>query len=332
MVRWERDTLQPKYAIPFGLDYTLVEGTTELYDYWWFFGGFLWKLDPRVPLPGAVPGTKIVYYPRRGFDLWNTRYFILPVFPNGWKDEQRGYASFLADTELVAPRDEQIFGPGSREQKLDWIDKEDWQLRRNKAAYPRAWIVHDARRLPPISGMNKQDRKGPMEEILFENDALWNDPARIVYDPRKLAWLDTDDLNPFAKYLTKTPSDPAETVTIDMAKSNPQRVELTAVLKRPGLVILADVLYPGWKLTIDEAPVPILRANRLMRGAPVPAGTHRLVYSYDPPSFRIGAFVSLASLVALLGLAVWARRQPARPFPPAGQTPEKASALGGHFK
>ncbi len=90
----------------------------------------------------------------------------------------------------------------------------------------------------------------------------------------------------------------------------PQRVELKATLRSPGLVILADTYYPGWRLTIDGKPAPIYRANRLMRGAAVPAGEHVLVYSYEPQSFRIGAIVSGVSLIALLALAVTSRQGP----------------------
>ena len=90
----------------------------------------------------------------------------------------------------------------------------------------------------------------------------------------------------------------AESVAV--VRHEPQRVELSATLERPGLVILADTYYPGWRLTIDGKPAPIFRANRMMRGATVPAGKHTLVYTYEPGSFRIGAIVSLAGATVLL--------------------------------
>src|SRR5205814_9247936 len=104
-VRWERATIQPKYALPFGTEYTLSEGTTELYDYWWFFGAFFRKLDARLAarLPGTRAGQPIVYYPRRGYDLWNSRYFILPAVPR-WDDEHRGIASFQFEVEPILDR------------------------------------------------------------------------------------------------------------------------------------------------------------------------------------------------------------------------------------
>jgi hypothetical protein len=67
-------------------------------------------------------------------------------------------------------------------------------------------------------------------------------------------------------------------------------------------VILADVYYPGWTLTIDGKPAPIYRVNRLMKGAGVAAGKHHLVYTYDPRSFQLGKIVSMLGL-AVLALA-----------------------------
>ena len=52
----------------------------------------------------ATPGATLVYYPRRGFDLWNSRYFLLPFYPR-WSEPRRGIAAFLSDFDLVAPSD-----------------------------------------------------------------------------------------------------------------------------------------------------------------------------------------------------------------------------------
>jgi uncharacterized membrane protein YfhO len=90
-------------------------------------------------------------------------------------------------------------------------------------------------------------------------------------------------------------------------------VVVEATLRRPGLVVLADTFDPGWRLTIDGRPAPILRANLLMRAAAVDAGSHTLVYTYEPTSVRIGAWTSLAGLVVLAGLAAWSRQRPSRP-------------------
>ena len=33
--------------------------------------------------------------------MWNMRYSVLPVNPNGWNDETRAYAAFVTDAERI---------------------------------------------------------------------------------------------------------------------------------------------------------------------------------------------------------------------------------------
>jgi hypothetical protein len=307
VTRWEYDTIKPKYGLLGGLSYTVTPGSLELKDYDSFFGGFYVLLDTRrTPLRGAQHHQRILYYTRRGYDLWNTRYFVLPMDPGGWQSGSRGFASFLDRGEILAPPPSltsHLENPENRERLRTWTENEDWQLVRNKDAYPRAWVVHRARFLEPIEGMaKKRERERIMEQILFADDAFWFYPGRRVFDPHALAWIETDDPRSLAHYVPGAEPDPTETVSI--TRYEPQRVEIEARLKSPGLVILADVYYPGWHLTIDGRASTILRANRLMRGAPVGAGTHRLVYTYSPSSFRLGGLVTLTSLGIGLTLAI----------------------------
>ena len=53
----------------------------------------------------------------------------------------------------------------------------------------------------------------------------------------------------------------------------------------------------------------------MMRGAAVPAGVHKLVYSYEPASFRIGGYVTLAGLGLSALLAAFVAVRPRSPLP-----------------
>jgi uncharacterized membrane protein YfhO len=88
---------------------------------------------------------------------------------------------------------------------------------------------------------------------------------------------------------------------------------MEVTLRSPGLVILGDVLYPGWELTIDGKPAPIWKTNRLMRGAAVESGSHRLVYRYNPRSVRDGIAASILSVGALFLMAIGFRTRPLSP-------------------
>ena len=90
-VAWERGTIAPKYGINFGIEYTHTTGVAELNDYDWYFSGFhRTAIGPEVAKwLGTEVGTQVVYFPRRAFDMWNTRYFVVPAYANGWRDEMR---------------------------------------------------------------------------------------------------------------------------------------------------------------------------------------------------------------------------------------------------
>ena len=107
-----------------------------------------------------------------------------------------------------------------------------------------------------------------------------------------------------------------------MTHYDPLCVEIEARLAQPGLVILADQFYPGWELEVSPAgategarKTPVLRVNRVMRGAWLPPGVHRLVYRYRPWSLYWGAVLSGIGWAALVGfglLRLWVRRRPGR--------------------
>ena len=307
---WEHDTIQPKYGLLDGVEYTQTLGTAELYDYEWFFSPFPRSARPEAAASiGVKPGERVVVYPRRGFDLWNSRYFILPAVPR-WDDTDRGFAAFLPDVERVYPPPG-AYPPNSDDKAARrWLVDEDVQILRNRKAYPRAWVVHQVRfKEPIVVGLTRASRKETMEEILFDDDPFWTDADKKRYDPHQMAWIETDDRRALDGFADGSPPLAGESVAF--ASRTPQRVVLDVRLARPGLVILADIFYPGWKLAVDGKAAPILRANRMMRGAAVLAGKHQLVYTYEPDSFKFGAMISLSGLVALGGFSAWSwRRRP----------------------
>ena len=90
----------------------------------------------------------------------------------------------------------------------------------------------------------------------------------------------------------------------------PERVVVDATARRPAELVLTDLHYPGWKVTVDGEPAALHRVDYLLRGATLPAGRHRVEFRYQPASFRIGWIVSLLALAGLIAtLAVGLRRR-----------------------
>ena len=306
-VAWERGTLQPKYGINDGVEHTHTVGVAELYDYEWFFGGSRQR-------PGARRLAGWAFRPAR---RWSTSpaarstsgaggISFLPWYPNGWRDEARGFAAFLEDSELIYPSLERMQDAKKKNENKAWIKSHDYQVRRNLKAYPRAWVVHEARSLPVLEGLTRAERSGPMQDMLYNGDKIWNDSGLPLHDPHRLIWIDMDDQLRCRNFLSGLAAHASETVKVTYPR--PDRVELETKLDTPGVVVLADVYYPGWKLSIDGRPAPIYRVNRMMRARRWPKGEHRLVYTFEPGSFKIGAAISLAGLAVSVLLAGYCSR------------------------
>jgi len=91
----------------------------------------------------------------------------------------------------------------------------------------------------------------------------------------------------------------------------PGRVMVQVEHGAPGILIVADAYYPGWRATLDGLPVASFPVDALFRGIDMPAGTHTVEMVYAPASLRWGIAISLgSSLLFGLGLLrMWVRRR-----------------------
>ena len=131
-------------------------------------------------------------------------------------------------------------------------------------------------------------------------------PAGEPRDWRQVAVVETDE----SIALERLPRDASAAESCTIVHADPLRVEIVAQLAADGLVVLADLYYPGWELTVETDGhahrAPILRTNRVMRGAMLPAGRHRLVYRYRPRSVLYGGAMSGLSAMLLAAAAIYA--------------------------
>ena len=145
----------------------------------------------------------------------------MAVSSNGWLGEEAGFERLYPP-----PRWQQ-----DAEQTRRWIAREDWQLLRNSRVYPRAWLVHYVRVRQPVRGRSDAAALELMQDLVYQADRLWRIPGRPVYDPRVIAFVETDQPQELAGYVTRMPPGPEESVAI--TRSEPQRVELAADARAP---------------------------------------------------------------------------------------------------
>ncbi|MBM79112.1 MAG: hypothetical protein CMJ78_00785 [Planctomycetaceae bacterium] len=80
------------------------------------------------------------------------------------------------------------------------------------------------------------------------------------------------------------------------------------------LVVLTDLMYPGWEVTVDGKAEVAETVDGMFRGVRVASGKHTVVWSYHPLSLYIGAGISFFTLVLLATVAhfrYWRNRTPA---------------------
>lgn len=86
-------------------------------------------------------------------------------------------------------------------------------------------------------------------------------------------------------------------------KSRANSVECSVDLNQPGVLVLQDLDYPGWTVTVDGQPAKPLRIDKLFRGVKLEAGTHQVVWSFRPRSVLVGAVISVVTLLMLAAAA-----------------------------
>jgi uncharacterized membrane protein YfhO len=71
----------------------------------------------------------------------------------------------------------------------------------------------------------------------------------------------------------------------------------------PGLLVLSDTYFPGWKAAVNGEERMIHPTDGAFRGVAVPKGTSRVELHYEPRSFSTGIVLAVVGLVAFA--VVW---------------------------
>jgi hypothetical protein len=273
---WERDTLFPKYGLPF--DISLVEsyGSLKPADY----ESLLLIAKEHGPPPAAASSAHELPHPAV-LRLLGTQYLVVPKH---WQLNAPGEGGWARP---VSPQ------PGV-------VLPQDAALWRVSAPLPRAWIVHQVKALPVLKTRSLADVDERTREVLFPG--LAGNAARLPRDFLASALVETDlpvNLPPR--------SEQAAGEQCRIVGYGLDRVQIEATLTAPGLVVLNDLYSPGWTATVESdgqsRVSPILRTNRVCRGVLLPTGQHRLEMVYRPQRFFAGVWISGISWSAVAIIA-----------------------------
>lgn len=170
----------------------------------------------------------------------------------------------------------------------EWWDavyqKDNALVMHNRRALPRAWLVAEAEAV---------DGEEALRRIRGESAHAFNPlrTALMEVKPEELPALTGEQLPPDA--------------TARMLEYQPARFVIETNARTATVLVVSEIIYPGWEATIDGAAARIDATNYLLRGVILPAGQHRVEMRYTAPAARNGAIISALTLVGLCGLTVY---------------------------
>ncbi len=137
-----------------------------------------------------------------------------------------------------------------------------------KNPMPRAWIV------------------GQLQPVVKEVREELSKPS---FDMRQTALT-------WGRIVEKYPS-PYFKAVDSLAYLSSNTILIKATVDKPGILVLAESAYPGWRVTVDGVEQRCLKLNYLFQGVELDKGNHQIKFSYRPKYFSVFLSVSLGSLL-----------------------------------
>ena len=159
-----------------------------------------------------------------------------------------------------------------------------------KDRLPRAYIVNQVVAVPD-------------HQIALQSVANVDLKTSAVVEGAVPAWLLAS--TPITETTTISP-----TQSVEISSYDGNDVSVQTAVTRPGLLVLSNIDYPGWHVTIDGTPAPLLEADGIVQGVAVTAGNHTIHFRFDPPGLAAGRSVSnfaRTALLAIVGLEILLR-------------------------
>lgn len=153
----------------------------------------------------------------------------------------------------------------------------------------------------PIDQVDHKLREGDLKLVAFTGDAYIYENPRALPRAQFVAGWQLADFEGMKSAGQWPDSDPQQVVLLDtvppdavpegpmtsnadvkLTRYENTEVEITVTTDKPGFIVLNDIWHPWWRAELDGTEVEILKANVLFRAVQVPAGTHKVHFSFRP--------------------------------------------------
>jgi len=149
--------------------------------------------------------------------------------------------------------------------------------------------------------LHRLAKPGPRAWAVYQIETISDDTAALTrlaessFDPFTTAILAAD---PDVTLSSESP--PA---TVSILDREPGRLTLQVDMPAPGVLVISEMAYPGWRALVDGHPTRLWRADVVLQAVILPTGHHWIELSFQPWTPWVGlAISSLAVVLALVCL------------------------------
>lgn len=196
---------------------------------------------------------------------------------------------------------------------IDVENEQDVAVFENERALPRAWFADD------VVGLSDADALAAVRTSRLPDGRAFDPRGMAIAEPAAASTRAGATQGAAPQRLEGGSGDR----TVRLTRIGDGDIELAVSGSRGGFLVLSENFYPGWRARIDGGEVTVLRTDVTLMGIDVPAGDHTVAFSLEPGALRAGSAISLAALLACVGLLarLTGGARPRRAPPPARRWP-----------
>src|SRR3989338_251214 len=132
------------------------------------------------------------------------------------------------------------------------------------------------------------------EEVL---DVVTNEPRNV--DLKSKSFFETQDEGLDRDLNSVSGKDYSDEEIVEVKSYRNNEIILSVNTASNGFLNSSEIYYPGWKAFVDGQEAKVRKTNYAFRSVYLPQGSKEVRFLYDPLSFKLGSWVTLATLVTL---------------------------------
>lgn len=159
---------------------------------------------------------------------------------------------------------------------------------------------------------NEKGEQLPVQNTEANGNAWFVNEIKVVpnadAEMQALSNLDTKNvavrtLEPNEKPLALVIPKKAASAKIELTSYKPNELQYIATNPNNGFAVFSEMYYKnGWNAYIDGKLTEHYRVDYALRGLPIPAGKHTIVFKFEPQVVKTGSTIALISFVLMLVL------------------------------